>query len=52
MTTEDLEDYRSLYEITGDIKDYNTMLINRKSLLELLTDSDRLEQFLDDAGIS
>lgn len=36
----------SLYEITGDIKDINSVLVNRAELSKLQKDSDRLNWLL------
>lgn len=32
-----MREHKSLYELTGDIKDINTMLINRNELNDLIT---------------
>lgn len=31
-----IDELKSLYELTGDIKDFNTLLINRNVLKQLL----------------
>lgn len=39
---QNLHVHKTLYEITGDIKDFNTLLINRNNLAELLVAQEAL----------
>lgn len=39
MTEDEVDNLRSLYEVTGDIKDINTLLVNRADLQEIARDA-------------